>query len=68
MSKIYDLGLKEFPPKGLFIDHNENKRLAYEKGINDTLSKLRTRITSKIPESLPEFVDDIFKFIEEYYE
>lgn len=67
MSKINDLGIKEFPPKGLFIDHNEDKRIAYKKGINDTLGALICTL-KKSPESLPEFVDNILKFIEGYYE
>ena len=68
MSKIDDLGIKEFPHRGLFIDHNEAQRVAYMKGVNDTLSALTKKIAYKSPESLPDFVDYILKFIEEYYE
>lgn len=68
MSKIDDLGIKEFPHKGLFIDRNEAQRVAYMKGVNDTLIALTQKLKYKSPESLPDFVDYILKFIEEYYE
>ena len=68
MAKIDDLGLMKFPPEGLFIDRNKVNRIAYLKGVNDTLIALTEHIKKKSPESLPEFVDDILKFIESYYE
>ncbi len=68
MAKIDYLGLQNFPPKGILIDHNEGKRLAYMKGINDTLGELRKMLQKKVPDTLPELLDDVLKFMESYYE
>lgn len=68
MAKIDYLGLQNFPPKGILIDRNEGKRLAYMKGVNDTLGELRKMLQKKVPDTLPELLDDVLKFMESYYE
>lgn len=68
MSKIDDLGIKKFPPKGLFIDHNESQRTAYKKGVIDTLKALMEKINTTNPKDFKTFVDVVFKFIGDYTE
>ena len=68
MAKIDDVGLMKYPPKGLLIDHNEGNRIAYIRGVNDTLSELRMMLQKKVPDTLPELLDNVLKFMESYYE
>ena len=68
MAKIDDLGLHVFPPTGTLVDWNESKRVAYLKGVNDTLIALTEQIKKTDPKDLPTFINSILKFIEEYYE
>ena len=68
MEKIDKISFEKYPSGTLFQNSQSLQRLAYLKGINDTLTQLRLEIQSKVPEDLPEFVDRMLKFIESYYE
>ena len=68
MGKIDDLGIKKFPPKGLFIDQNESQRIAYKKGVFDTLKALMEKINTTNPKDFQTFTDVVFKFIGDYIE
>lgn len=68
MAKIDDLGLHAFPPTGTLVDWNESKRVAYLKGVNDTLIALTEQIKRTDPRDHPAFINSILKFIEGYYE
>lgn len=70
MAKIDDLGLQKYPVNKniIGIDTNETKRLAYMRGMNDTLINMRLMLQTTAPNNLQDFIDSVLSFMESYYE